>query len=227
MSDAGPISGDFEDEEEGLSWPGGDGGNTPSDRGNDRPAVTPIDPIEEAVEHVLVLDNNPQLDDALIQRLEYDLATQIHPYEAVARRYGLQNVAELHQYLLDHPQVLAAAKKLRALHDSEEGIEARLRLKFQHATETLIAPMQHLAADNRTPVSSRVDAFKQLQRGAGMDGLPPAARGAGAAGPGGTAFVLNINFRNGQSTRISGTTVLDADEIPDAPASELLDDFQE
>jgi hypothetical protein len=123
--------------------------------------------------------------------------------------------------------ILAEAKKLRALFDSDESVETRVRMRFLHATESLIAPMHNLVADNRTPVSARIDGFKQIQRGAGVDGMPAERRGTGATGPSGTAFVLNINFRNGQSTKISGTTVLDADEIPGPPANELLDDFQE
>jgi hypothetical protein len=227
VSDAIPTGGDIfsedEDEGEGLSWPGAKAVEVSSTEDNEDQVSQAV---EEAVEHVMVLDNSPLLDDALILRLTYDLACRIHPYETIARRYGLQNVAELHGYLLDHPTVLVEAKKLRAMFDSDESVETRVRTKFMHSIEDLIPTLHNLVKSPQTPVSARVDGFKQLQRGAGVDGLPVQQRGTGTAGPSGQAFQLNIFFRNGQSTRISGTTVLDAAEIPDPPASELLDDFQ-
>lgn len=196
-------------------------------------AKTKIDPttvvgdqIDSIVDHVLVLDNNPQLDDALIQRLQYDLATKTHTYETIARRYGLTSVLELYQYLKDHPNILAEAKKLRALFDSDEGIEARVRTRFLHATESLIAPLHNLVADIRTPISARIDGFKQIQRGAGVDGAPP-RDARGGTGNAGVPFQLNILFTNGQNTTISGTTVLDADEIPPPPGDSEDDHFQE
>lgn len=181
---------------------------------------------DDVIEHVLVLDNNPQLDDALIGRLQYDLATRIHPYEAIARRYGLASVAGLYAYLRAHPLILVEAKKIRALFESGENTEERVRKLFLHATESLIPDMHNLARDTRTPISARVDAFKQIQRGAAMDG-PARDAGLKGNGPAGTAFVLNINYRNGQSTRIAGTTVLDADDIP-APSQQMsLEDDSE
>lgn len=176
------------------------------------PPAKPDEPIDRIVDHVLVLNDNPLLEDALIQRLQYDLATKTHNYETIAKRYGLKGEAELLRYLKQHPTVVAEAKKLRALFHSDENMEQRVRQRFLSATETLIAPIQHLVFDPSTPTAARIDGFKQLQRGAGIDGAPRDAPKGGV--PGGSPFVLNINFRNGLSTRISGTTVLDADEIP-------------
>lgn len=169
--------------------------------------------IDNIVDDIIVLDDNPQLDDALILRLEYDLATQTHRYETIARRYGLAGELELWKYLKAHPSIVAEAKRLRALFQSDEAIEQRVRMRFLVATETLIPPMQHLVADPRTPIAQRIDGFKQIQRGAGVDGAPPKDAKGNPMGPG-TAFVLNINFTNGQSTRIAATTVVDPDEIP-------------
>jgi len=176
--------------------------------------------VDRLVDHVLVLDNNPQLDDALILRLQYDLATKTHTYDDIARRYGLTNVAELADYLKTHPNIVTEAKKLRALFNSDRAVEERVRLRFLYATESLIAPMQHIAGDIRTPIGARIDAFKQIQRGAGVDGLPAQQRGAAGGNTGGQPFHLNIIFSNGQRTQISGTPVIDADEIPPADEEE-------
>jgi hypothetical protein len=179
------------------------------------PPTSPEDLIiDNVVDQVLVLDSNPQIDDALIQRLKYDLATKTHNYEVIAKRYGLSGVPELFEYLRSHPAVTEDAKKLRALFQSDESIEARVRMRFLVATESLIAPMHNLVADPNTPTNARIDGFKQIQRGAGVDGVPAASRGEGGSPGGGTPFVLNINFKNGERTTISGTTVVDANEIP-------------
>ena len=50
---------------------------------------------EDISDQLLTLDDNPQLDDALILRLTYDLATRMHSAEVIARRYGLGSVDEL------------------------------------------------------------------------------------------------------------------------------------
>jgi hypothetical protein len=160
----------------------------------------------------LILDENPQLDDALILRLTYDLATGMHNGEAIAKRYGLRDGKELREYLRQHPNVVREAQRLRSLFLSDEATEARIRAKFLRATEQLIIPIAALVADPRTPITNRIDGFKQMQRGAGVDGAPPAAMKA--AGGGGTPFSLTINFAGGRAEQITGTTVVDADEIP-------------
>lgn len=176
--------------------------------------------IDNIVDQVLVLDPNTQVEDALIQRLKYDLATKTHTYETIARRYGLGGVEDLFKFLRRHPGIVEDAKRLRATFQSDENVETRVRNLFLHATESLIPTMHNLVESAHTPTAARIDGFKQIQRGAGVDGAPRAAdpRDPRQAG---TPFVLNINFRNGQQTRIEGTTVLDADEIP--PPSQQLD----
>jgi hypothetical protein len=175
----------------------------------DDPTTTGIDQI---VDQVLVLDGGAAIEDALIQRLKYDLATKTHTYETIAKRYGLGGTQELLRYLSDHPGIVEDAKKIRAMFQSDQNVEGRVRTLFLHAAENLIPTMHNLVMDARTPVSARVDGFKQIQRGAGVDGTPRLA--PGQQGTGGTPFVLNINFKNGTQTRIAGTTVLDAGEIP-------------
>jgi len=168
------------------------------------------EPIED---EYLVLSDNPQVDDGLILRMIHDLAMKVHASEVIARRYGLKGVTELREFLKQHPQIVWEVRKLRAAFQSDEATETRLRLKFLRATEQLIIPMAGLAGDHRTPINARIDAFKLLQRGAGVDGMPAQARDNSK--PQGHAFNLTINFAGGRdATRISGTTVVDADQIP-------------
>jgi hypothetical protein len=165
----------------------------------------------------LVLADNPQLDDALILRMTYDLATGMHNGEVIARRYGLADADQLKDYLRQHPNVVHEAKRLRSLFQSDEATEGRIRAKFLRATEQLIIPIAALVADPRTPINSRIDGFKQIQRGAGVDGV---AAGAKDQGRSGAAFSLTINFAGGRDSadrraeEITGTTVVDAGDIP-------------
>src|SRR6185369_12731746 len=126
------------------------------------------------------LDPNPALDDALILRLQYDLAAKIHPPETIAARYGFIGVKGLRRYLAHHPQVVANIKKARAAIESDEGSEGRVRLKALQATEVLIAPTALIAMDPRVAPQQRIDAFKQLSRVAAVDGSGAAAAAAKA-----------------------------------------------
>lgn len=160
----------------------------------------------------LFLDENPLLDDALIMRLTYDLATRLHSSEVIAQRYGLTDKEALRKYLRAHPKIVSDAKKLHAAWESGPGTEERTRMKFLQATEELIIPIAGLVADPRTPLQARIDGFKQLQRGAGLDGMTAAAKAA-AQGEQGKAFNLVINFAGGREQVISGEVV---DQVPHA-----------
>jgi hypothetical protein len=143
------------------------------------------------------LDPNPLLDDALIMRLTYDIAAQIHPPETIALRYGFDDVAGLRRYLSKHPAVVRNAQKAKAAMESDEGSEARVRLKAMQATEELIPATAGIAADPRIAPQQRIDAFKQLSRVSGLD-----ASAAKAAGSGGPAFTLNILFRKNPAEKL-------------------------
>ena len=169
--------------------------------------------LNSIIDQVMILSDNPQKDDALIQRLQYDLATGVHPPAEIARRYGLFDVAELKTYLLLHPEIVDRVKKLRAMYQSEAGIEDRMRSMFQYATEDLIPIMHDIVKHPSIPIAQRIDSFKQLQRGAGMDGQRAEKDGQLA----GQRFVLNIMFDGGQDVRLSGTAPIDPQAIPSPP----------
>lgn len=172
--------------------------------------------LDQIIDKVLVLSEKPAHDDALIQRLQYDLAIKIHPPTEIARRYGFFDLDELREYLTMHPGIVENVKKIRALFESEEGIETRMRAKFQFATEALIPTMADLVASDNVPIAQRIDGFKQLQRGAGMDGSR-----SNADGPAGQRFVLNIMFGGDQNMRIAGVVPEDASTIPPPPQADF------
>lgn len=159
---------------------------------------------------IISLDPNPLLDDALVMRLTYDLASGIHGPDEIAARYGFPDKNKLRQYLRTHPGIIKNIRKAKALLESEEGSETRVRLKATQATEALIAPTAGIAMDPRIPPQQRIDAFKQLSRVGGLDGSAAAQAMRGAGGP---AFTLNILFRDKPAEMLNVTP-----SLPDAGA---------
>lgn len=135
---------------------------------------------------------NPDLDDARIKRLQYDIAIGILNLDEIAHRYGFPNNWELRKYFEEHPGLIAATEKMKALFESDRGADERTRAKALQATEELIPPVYHIAANPHVAPQQRIDAFKQLSRVGGVD---VSAAMLAAKGGGGTPFTLNILFQ--------------------------------
>jgi hypothetical protein len=142
---------------------------------------------------------DPDLDDARIKRMQYDIAIGILTHEEIAKRYGFPNDWELRKYFEEHPGLIAATEKMKALFESERGADERTRAKALQATELLIPPVYHIAANPHVAAQQRIDAFKQLSRVGGLD--VSAAMLAAKTG-GGTPFTLNILFQTQPEKRL-------------------------
>lgn len=164
----------------------------------------------------IVLGPPTELDDELIRGLIYDVAHRIHTYDTIARRYGFIDVADMKAFLNTHPQIVKEAQRLRAIVDGDQSAELRTRLKAAFATEDLIVPMAAICADGKIPPGTRIDAFKQLSRVAGIDGMPATAKDGAAAG---TQFSLTINMPDGRTEKIITSVV-------DPPNHMLLEDAE-
>lgn len=162
--------------------------------------------ISGLIDEVIVLDDNPAVDDSMVLKLTHDLAMDLHPMTEIAIRYGLGTPERLFKYLKGHPGIVSGVKRLKAEMQSEAGVEQRVRIKAMQATEELIFPTAAIAGDPKYPAQQRIDAFKQLSRVGGVDGGGVAAA---KAGMGGANFVLNIHFRK-DPEKIIGTTDIEA-----------------
>lgn len=163
------------------------------------------------------MDPDPEMDDAMLMRLQYDLAIGIHTPEELAQRYGFSDSADLQAYFARRPSLISATAKMKALFESDEGTETRVRAKAMLAAEKLIPPVARIAGNPHVAPQQRIDAFKQLSRVGGLDGS--AAALAAKAGQGGTPFTLNIMFRNHPSERL--------ELVADAPEEYLSPQTQE
>lgn len=173
----------------------------------DHTEIDDSDEESEILSELRTLSDNPDIDDALIQKLTYDLAVGLHSAQAIARRYGMTGVDSLKQYLMAHPYVVKDAQNLRAAFMSDASTEERVRMKFLKATERLIVPLANIAHSPRTPLNARIDAFKQIQRGAGLDGMGSASRGTNSQRDGGHPFNLIINFSGTQPFKLEAEDI--------------------
>lgn len=144
--------------------------------------------------------------DVLQERLEQDVAYEIHSPETIAERYGLTDEAGLRAYIAKHPKSLARIAALRAAHKSDGSVTERVQLKAKHALEQRMPGYINRVLHPSTPVKEQTDGMKVLQGLAGMAGAQAADKTAAA----GATFSLNINFGD-RVERISTTVVAPAE----------------
>jgi len=148
----------------------------------------------------------PELDPRLRIPLLHDLAYGLHEPEDLGRRYGLGGIEGLKRFLHDNPEFRKEAQTLRALKSSDVSVPELGRTMAGHASIELVPDMAGIAADPKHSAAVRIDAFKQLNRMAGIDGVAVANRNSEAAA--GTQFNLVINMPDGKTERL--TTVVEA-----------------
>lgn len=142
-----------------------------------------------------------------------DLAGGIYPGEEIAARYKFADKAELKLWIAAHPEFLAYVMRLKALNDSDDNVNERIKQKAAHATENSLHVVHGIVQDPSVPAAVRLDAFKVQSKLGGAEAYVQAPK----EGPGGGAGqVLNfaINFA-GLPPQIISTTVVDPASIPD------------
>lgn len=151
-----------------------------------------------------VIQAVPFIDRDLLTPLRFDLVNQVHSYKTIAERYGLGDESGLVAWLQANPAFAQEVAKLRAMFSSDMSAQDRARLKAALASEELIPDIFKLVASPTTSAATKVDGFKQLNRMAGIDGIPAASKDGGGSG---TQFNLTINLPTGVE-KIT-TTVVD------------------
>lgn len=147
-------------------------------------------------------------DDTLLHRFIEDVAQDIVPPGELAQRYSLTQSDMVD--LIRVPEVLRRIKTRRAIWQSDDSIEARIR---KYAGTVLLESMPGTGAkltDPAVPNSIALDYLKAYSRMAGVDGMPAAAKDGGGAG--GNQFTVNFHFSGDRVERI--TTVVDQPALP-------------
>jgi hypothetical protein len=154
----------------------------------------------------LDLPTTPELPDRLRIPLLHDLAGGLRELEDLGQHYGLGGEQGLRVFLAANPEFKKEAATLRALNKSDMSVQDRGRTKAAHASEELIVDIAAIAANPANAAPVRIDAFKQLNRMAGIDGI--ANTNKNSEGATGTPFNLIINLPDGKTERL--TTVVES-----------------
>jgi hypothetical protein len=143
-------------------------------------------------------------DEAQTLRFIQDVAYGIHPPAEIAKRWGLGDEKGLRKHLMSNKRLVDAIATLRAVHESSGGVEERNKIKANHGVEMVTPEIINMAMDTTLPADKRLDAFKALQKQAGLDGVGKANdKGPGA----GNQMTVNFMFQNRPPQTLHTTVV--------------------
>lgn len=161
--------------------------------------------LQQIVDAIPILDHtDADVRDAARLRLMQDIAYGTYPADELAVRYGLGTIAGLKIWLSKNPGTMKQIKVMKALHESDAALNDRIRMKGGHAVEHATIGIANIAMDPNKDSKTRIEAFKALQRQAGVDGPPPADKIA----PVGVQTNIIIQHVGAPPTRITTTTVV-------------------
>lgn len=169
--------------------------------------------ITSMIDRVPVLAPTADLEDNFLRRLCDDLANGIFTFADIARRYGFTDVSSLHRFLVDHPNVVREVKRLKALRESDRGVQETAQIRSAHAYNDRVHHIGGMIGNPNVGAKEQLDAAKLL---AAAGGITNTGGKDGRAGDSGSSFSLTLNIGNGTSIRLV-PTVVEADEVP-APA---------
>lgn len=155
--------------------------------------------IDELVDGITVIGGDPELamDKSTLYAFCVDMAQKVHPYETIARRYGFAGEQALVEFLQNTPPVVKRVKELRAVWESDESVELRLRKLAGHSLLEALPDTASIMFDKQVTPGVRLEALRAHARIAGVDSPPHVPSGAsGAAGQVGGRFSVQIVFNN-------------------------------
>lgn len=150
--------------------------------------------IDAAVDTTNILTGVPEMSTMAFFAFCVDTAQQIHTYAEIAKRYGFIDAAAMRDFLVNHPQILRKIKELRAVWQSDDNLETRLRKLAGHSVLEAMPDTAAVMFDKAVTPSVRLDALKAHARIAGVDGLPPVGKDGTPMGGSGPKFSVSIVF---------------------------------
>lgn len=151
--------------------------------------------IDDLLDGVEVVGADPSMDKATLYAFCVDTAQRIHEYDDIAKRYGFGSEARMIEFMRAHPPVIKRIKELRAVWESDESVELRLRKLAGHSLLEAIPDTASIMFDKQVTPGVRLEALRAHARIAGVDS-PPHVPTGGAAGQVGGRFSVQIVFNN-------------------------------
>lgn len=175
---------------------------------NQDPTEAEIDAIVDA--HLVLSEDpeDPLFDLATLNAFMTDVAQKLHENPTIAKRYGFASYDHMRDYLMRNPGLARAIKQRKAVWESSDNQDIRLRRLAGLQMEMGLAEVGKVMLSPDTHPSVKLDAFKAHARVVGVDGPGPsnsrdiiAAPGAGQG-----RFSISIVF-SGAGTSETFSTV--------------------
>lgn len=148
-----------------------------------------------------VLADAPEMSSLALQAFCNDVARQVHTPSEIAERYGFANARAAAAWIKARPPVQRAIKELRAIWESEENLEGRIRAYYAHAVLEAAPENARIMLDPTVHPSVRIDGLKEMSKVAGLVGAPGGGlvrdKNGNLVSTGGAApFAVNIIFQS-------------------------------
>jgi hypothetical protein len=159
------------------------------------------------------VEDQPTMSPQVLWAFCVDSAQNIMPYREIALRYGFLDVPQLRDFLVGQEQIRKRIKELRAVWNSDENLETRVKTLAGHAVLAALPGTAQIMLNPRVPDNTRLEAMRDHAKIAGLTNNSWGAGKAGPGGPEGAKFSVNIMFQNAGRVETITTVAHEPDVI--------------
>jgi hypothetical protein len=159
---------------------------------------TAINAVVDATAILPAAAEEPAMSPQVLWAFCTDVAQNIMPYTQIALRYGFVDTHDLKQFLVRQHTVRKRIKELRAVWESDDNVETRIRTLAGHSVLVALPETARIMLNPRLPDATRLDALKEHATIAGV--RSSYGKGPDGAGPTVGRFSVNIVFANAGKT---------------------------
>jgi hypothetical protein len=159
------------------------------------------------------VEEQPTMSPQVLWAFCVDCAQNIMPYREVALRYGFIDVPQLRDFIGTQNQIRKKIKELRAVWNSDDNVESRVKTLAQHAVLAALPGTSQIMLNTRVPDNTRLEALRDHAKIAGLTNNSWGAGKAGPGGPEGAKFSVNIMFQNAGKVETITTVSHEAETI--------------
>lgn len=159
------------------------------------------------------VEDQPTMSPQVLWAFCVDCAQNIMPYREVALRYGFIDVPQLRDFIGTQNQIRKKIKELRAVWNSDDNVESRVKTLAQHAVLAALPGTSQIMLNTRVPDNTRLEALRDHAKIAGLTNNSWGAGKTGPGGPEGARFSVNIMFQNAGKVETITTVSHEAETI--------------
>jgi hypothetical protein len=114
------------------------------------------------------VEEQPTMSPQVLWAFCVDCAQNIMPYREVALRYGFIDVPQLRDFIGTQNQIRKKIKELRAVWNSDDNVESRVKTLAQHAVLAALPGTSQIMLNTRVPDNTRLEALRDHAKIAGL-----------------------------------------------------------